>query len=137
MTEWFYNSQSGAIDDQSGIVQWFNDHAGINDLQTKYLDWHGPFQSKEEAFQYYVTNKSAHPDWKEPTDSAWQTFKNNTGAYLGGVGDVLGISGGQIDAGNWIIRISEILVGIVLIGVGLAKLTGASNVVSKIAKVAV
>lgn len=141
MTEYWYNSQSGAIDTQDGIVQWFNEHTGINDLQRKYLDWHGPFQTKEDAFQFYVDNKSAHPDWAEPTDSLWQTFKNNTGAYTGhvagGVGDVLGIHGGQIDAGNWIIRIAEILVGIVLIGVGVAKLTGTGNAISKIAKVAI
>ena len=135
--EWWYNSQSGAIDTQDGIIKWFNDHAGVNDLQRKYLDWHGPFQSKDECFKFYNDNKTAHPDWAEPTDSAWQSFKNNTGAYAGGVGDILGIGGGKIDAGNWIIRISEILVGVVLIGVGVAKLTGAGNAITKLAKVAI
>lgn len=38
-----------------------------------------------------------------------------------------------LNLGNWIIRVGEILLGVILIGVGVAKLTGADNVVSKIA----
>jgi hypothetical protein len=129
MAEWFYNSDSGAIDSQSGVVQWFNDHTGVNDLNTKFLAWHGPFGTKEEAFKYYTDNKAAHPDWKEPTDSAFKQFSNVVGAS-----DAIGLNG-NINAGNWIIRVSEILLGIVLIGVGLAKLTGTTNVVSRFAKV--
>ncbi len=135
MAEWFYNSDSGAIDSQEGVIDWFNRNLGINDFQTKYLNWHGPFSTKQEAFQYYVDNKAAHPDWKEPTDSAWQAFKNTTGDVAGATADILGIPGGQINAGNWLIRVGEIVLGIVLIGVGVAKLTGATNVVSKLAKV--
>jgi hypothetical protein len=41
-----------------------------------------------------------------------------------------------LNLGTWILRIGEILLGIVLIGVGVAKLTGAENLVSKAAKVA-
>jgi hypothetical protein len=36
---------------------------------------------------------------------------------------------------SWLIRIGEILLGLVLIGVSLAKLTGTSNVISKALKV--
>ncbi len=36
---------------------------------------------------------------------------------------------------QWILRIGEIILGVVLIGVGLAKLTGTTNVVSKVLKV--
>lgn len=41
-----------------------------------------------------------------------------------------------LNLSTWILRIGEILLGVVLIGVGVAKLTGAENVVSKAAKVA-
>lgn len=37
--------------------------------------------------------------------------------------------------GNWILRIGEILLGAVLIGVGVAKLTGTDNVISSALKV--
>jgi len=38
---------------------------------------------------------------------------------------------------SWMVRIGEILLGVVLIGVGVAKLTGTSNVISTAAKVAI
>jgi hypothetical protein len=38
-----------------------------------------------------------------------------------------------INFGNWILRIGEIILGVVLIGVGIAKLTGTDNVVGKVA----
>lgn len=136
MSDYYYNSDSGAIDDQSGFLKWFNDNTGITDFNKKYLAWHGPFASKEEAFKYYQDNKAAHPEWHEPTDSLWQTFKNTTGNLGGSVADALGISGGQINFNNWFIRVGEIILGIVLIGVGVAKLTGTANAISRIAKVA-
>jgi len=39
-----------------------------------------------------------------------------------------------VNVGSLILRAAEILLGIVLIGVGLAKITGAENAVSKLAK---
>lgn len=41
-----------------------------------------------------------------------------------------------LNLSTWILRIGEILLGIVLLGIGVSKLTGAENVVSKAAKVA-
>lgn len=41
---------------------------------------------------------------------------------------------GGFNLGNWFVRIGEILLGIVLIGVGVARITGAQNVISNIAK---
>lgn len=38
---------------------------------------------------------------------------------------------------TWVLRIGEILLGVVLIGVGIAKLTGTENAISKIAKTGV
>lgn len=39
-----------------------------------------------------------------------------------------------LDLGSWFIRIGEILLGIVLVGVGVARITGAQNAISKIVK---
>jgi hypothetical protein len=39
-----------------------------------------------------------------------------------------------LSLGNWFMRIGEILLGIVLVGVGVARITGAQNAVSKIVK---
>ena len=40
---------------------------------------------------------------------------------------------GGLDLGSMMLRVGEVILGIVLIGVGIAKLTGADNVVSKAA----
>jgi hypothetical protein len=39
-----------------------------------------------------------------------------------------------LSLGNWFVRIGEILLGIVLVGVGVAKLTGANNIISTAVK---
>lgn len=51
-----------------------------------------------------------------------------TGAGASQLGqDILG----QFNLSSWFMRIAEILLGLALIGVGIARLTGADNVVSK------
>lgn len=96
--------------------------------------WEGPFATKNDALKYYADNRAANPTWKEPTDSTWKQFQNST------------VSGGQAvtesasdmffgtNAQNWLIRVGEILLGIVLIGVGVAKLTGTTNAISSLVK---
>lgn len=39
-----------------------------------------------------------------------------------------------LNLGTWFIRIGEIVLGIVLIGVGIARITGAQNAISKVVK---
>jgi hypothetical protein len=39
-----------------------------------------------------------------------------------------------LNLGSWFLRIGEILLGIVLVGVGVARITGAQNAISKIVK---
>ena len=41
---------------------------------------------------------------------------------------------GKFNVGNWFLRIGEILLGLVLVGVGLARITGTQNVISQIVK---
>lgn len=129
MSDWWYNDKSGTV--ESGPH--YPIHVSVS-------GWHGPFKTKEDAFSFYAQNADAHTDWTEPTDSQWQGFKNGL-SHVGGqitssVGDAIGFSGGTIEAGNWFVRIAEIVLGIVLVGVGLAKLTGTTNAIAKIAKVA-
>lgn len=39
-----------------------------------------------------------------------------------------------LNLGSWLLRIAEIMLGIVLVGVGIARITGAQNAISKIVK---
>lgn len=39
-----------------------------------------------------------------------------------------------LNLGSWLLRIGEILLGIVLVGVGVARITGAQNAISKVVK---
>lgn len=41
---------------------------------------------------------------------------------------------GGFNLGSWFLRIGEILLGLVLVGVGVARITGAQNVISKAVK---
>jgi hypothetical protein len=130
--DWNYNSYTGAVvhipSPQSAIIR----SMGIG--------WHGPFKSKEETLAYYAANKDANPGWKAPTgilgnigNAAVSGGDIVTGGAVSNVTDQLG----KLNLGGWFVRISEILLGMVLIGVGIARLTGVQNVVSKVAKVAI
>lgn len=41
---------------------------------------------------------------------------------------------GQFNLGGWFLRVGEVLLGLVLIGVGIARITGVQNAVSAVAK---
>jgi len=124
---WNYNSNTGAVQ-QIPAPQ-----AAI--LRSLGLGWHGPFNSKEEALAFYNNGKAANPGWKAPA-GIFDTIPNaidSAGDKAAAITDPLG----RLNLGGWFIRIGEILLGIVLIGVGIARLTGIQNVVSKVAKVAI
>jgi hypothetical protein len=55
---------------------------------------------------------------------------NAANGIFGGATDVLG----GFNIGNWFLRIGEILLGLVLVGVGVARITGVQNAVSQIVK---
>jgi hypothetical protein len=57
-----------------------------------------------------------------------------TGAVQCAGGIVVGKFNVCVDLEHWFIRIGEILLGLVLVGVGIARITGVQNVVSNIAK---
>lgn len=41
---------------------------------------------------------------------------------------------GRFNLGNWVLRIGEILLGLVLVGVGIARMTGVQNKISELVK---
>lgn len=125
--DWYYNHNSGNVSQEKDIVI-----PGMG--QKPDSAWHGPHPTKEAALKFYADNRAAHPSWKEPTDDTWKQFQNSTEsggeAVVGATTDLFA----GTDVGNWLIRIGEILLGIVLIGVGVAKLTGTTNAVSSFVK---
>jgi hypothetical protein len=122
--KWYYNSRSGLIRQYNEITMWPSLHAGTG--------WHGPFDTKEASLKYYTDNKAKNPGWKAPTDSLNEGVGNLTDTGVEAVTGKLGLSNQDIQ--SWMIRVGEILLGIVLIGVGVAKLTGTTNLVAKAVK---
>lgn len=122
--KFYYNSFSGNITSEDENNPYFQLllHGGTG--------WHGPFNTKQDAMDYYTKNKSSNPGWAQPTDSLLGKVGNATGVtdIVGG----LGLSDNNIR--SWLIRIGEIVLGLVLVGVGVAKLTGTGNMVSQAVK---
>lgn len=125
--DWLYNSRTGAV---------MNFPKGYGYIELKAgLGWHGPFESKEEALAFYERNKAKNPGWKAPTGVAGNlaNLPDAVGSQSSAaVGGALGLTDEEIR--SWLIRISEIMLGIVLVGVGLAKLTGTTNAIAKLVK---
>jgi hypothetical protein len=122
---WLYNSNTGEIAPFPIQVATFELHSG--------LGWHGPFDSKQEAINYYNANKDKNKGWAAPvglTDIGGQL--DNAGKSA--ANDIAKATLGGVNIGVWFLRIGEILVGIVLLGVGVAKLTGTTNAIAKLAK---
>ena len=120
-----YNSNTGAV------VQL---PAPIADVELRSgLGWHGPFNTKQDALDFYTNNKDANPGWHEP--AGW---KANIAAIpqlpgqraSNAASNVLEPFKG-VNLGAWLLRIGEVVLGIVLIGVGIAKLTGTTNTITR------
>lgn len=126
--DWNYNSSTGQVMHLPS--------AESSVYRSLGMGWHGPFKTKEEALQFYADNKAANPGWKAP--AGWQENITN---ILKAPGEIAGNAAadvwGKLNLGGWFIRIGEVLLGIVLIGVGIARLTGVQNAIAKVAKVAI
>jgi hypothetical protein len=122
--KWYYNSRSGIIDDYEEITMWPSLHAGTG--------WHGPYATKEAALKYYNDNKAKNPGWKAPTESLSEGAGNLAETGVEAVASGIGLSDEELR--SWLVRIGEILLGIVLVGVGVAKLTGSLNPVASLVK---
>lgn len=83
----------------------------------------GPFNTLDEA--------KAQAAKAAPTDPGTITQNITGGGNFFGVGSLF-----DLNAGGWLLRIGEIVLGVVLIAVGVAKLTGIQNKIATAAKVA-
>lgn len=123
--DYIYNSRTGA-------VQQYPSPIAAAAVKTG-LGWHGPFQTEQDAIDFYNRNKAANPDWKAPTDflgnlgNIPDAVQSQANAATEGAKGIFGLSNEDIQ--SWLIRIGEILLGIVLVAVGLAKLTGVDNAI--------
>lgn len=122
---WYYNSNSGAVQEFPDTLAAPGLHLGIG--------YHGPFPTKQAALDYYTANAGANPGWKAPTGLAGN-IGNAISSSGAKVNQVLGDPLGKVNLAAWFLRIGEVLLGLILVGVGVAKLTGASNVVSTLVK---
>lgn len=135
---WYYNSRQGTI---SHITK------AIGDVLLKTgAGYHGPFATEGDAFAFYDNNRAANPGWKspygpggvnsgtnfDPVGQTQQQLNSDVNQVAGGVKS--SILGG-VNLEIWFLRIGEILLGIVLVGVALAHLSGTDNIVSKAVKV--
>jgi hypothetical protein len=123
--DFIYNSHTGAVQQYPSPIASAVIKAG--------LGWHGPFKTERDALDFYNRNKASHPDWAEPT-GVLGNIKNIPGAITGqvnaateGVKGIFGLSNADIT--SWLIRIGEIMLGLVLVAVGIAKLTGVDNTI--------
>jgi len=85
------------------------------------------FFTSENAAKAYAQSKG-HPAITSPASKLGGQKALDIGSQA--VTDALG----GFNVGNWFLRIGEILLGLVLVGVGIARLTGAQNAISKIVK---
>ena len=121
--KWYYNSRSGLVAQYPEVTMIVPLHTGTG--------WHGPFNTKQDALNYYNNGKTANSGWKPPVDSIGGAINNlgETAVQSVGLG---GLTNENIT--SWFLRIGEVLLGIVLLGVGVAKLTGTTNAVAKVVR---
>jgi len=122
--DWIYNSKTGAVIELPSPAAFVQLKSG--------LGWHGPFDSKDAAIAYYNANKAKNTGWKAPSSNPISAIGNVPSAIDDTIQNGLGLSDANIQ--SWLIRIGEILLGIVLLGVGVAKLTGTTNAIAKVVK---
>ncbi|HEY1618003.1 MAG TPA: hypothetical protein VGG25_10320 [Streptosporangiaceae bacterium] len=116
----------------SGWPQWGVDQAGriteaagsaakLRDMAKGYLTW---FSSREAAESWYASQQGLLSG-KIP----------GAGGLLSGLAAIGGFFD-KLGEGNTWIRVAQVLLGVALIGIGVARLTHASNLVSRAAGVA-
>jgi hypothetical protein len=117
MNEWWYNDQTGKLHQQTSAF-----------IGPQGKEWHGPYPTQEAAIAFYNGQKAAHPEWVPPIPPK-TTIPDAVQSATDAINPFK-----NADLQSWLIRIGEILLGIVLIGVGIAKITGTTNQISSIVK---
>lgn len=111
----------------------------------------GETQLAQQFQQYALQQHAINPSW--PVQNILQAFlalelAGGLSTGLGQTGTILGqVPGaaakgaekaieslGGFNLGSWFLRIGEILLGLVLVGVGVARITGTQNIISKAVK---
>jgi hypothetical protein len=115
MAGWFYNQYSGSLNRVPTIGE-----APYLIPGTGWHELHIPYSSTRD--QAIADAKKEYPNGATPGGSL---VGNAAQDIIGGV-----------NAGSVLLRVGEVILGIVLIAVGVAKLTGTSNIISTALKVA-
>lgn len=127
---WVYNSRTGTIVNAPKPVASAMVQSG--------LGWHGTWDSKADALKFYEDGKGVNPGWVKPTNflSSLGNTPDLAAGSAEGIGNAVEGKFGLTDENirSWFIRIGEVLLGIVLIGVGIAKLTGTTNAIANVVK---
>lgn len=115
--KWYYNSHTGAVEQLPEAVGWGELHSG--------LGWHGPFDTKQAALDFYAQGAAANPGWKAPTGVVGN-IANGAGVVTG---PITGAAGAVTDTVvKLTVRTIEAAVGIVLLAIAanviLKQLTG-------------
>lgn len=124
---WFYNTTTGLVIHGTigaNFTAWFDSVNG------HLAGWH-----QYDTEQAMNADIKAHPSWAQKVGGLGGEIGNVGKKAVGGV-----LGGGDIYHGlnfsGWLLRLGEIMLGIVLIGVGIAKLTGTDNFIMKAATTA-
>jgi hypothetical protein len=113
--DWFYNDKNGVVIQLPGVT--------ITALLAIHRGWHGAFQTKQQAIDYYNRNKAAHPNWHPPQDqegAITEALPGNVDPFgavtdaASGIKTALGIFTNK----NLWIRIAEFAVGAILLAIG-------------------
>jgi hypothetical protein len=121
---WFYNTATGlSIHGTIGanFTAWFDAVNG------HIAGWH-----QYDTQAQMNADIKAHPGWAQPVGGVGGEI-GNLGKRALGLNDPI-FHGVHVE--NWFIRVAEVLLGVVLIGIGIAKLTGTDNFIMKAATTA-
>jgi hypothetical protein len=115
---WFYNDVSGRIIHEGNAL--------LAAVQEQLPSWHA-FNTKAEAEAYKAAHHASVPIIGQAADAA--------GSAVRGV-DMPAFFSALTNGNTWL-RIGEVALGLILIAVGLAKMTSAIPVANKIARLAI
>jgi hypothetical protein len=119
---WFYNEKSGRIIHEGNTL--------LAAVQEQLPLWHA-FNTKAEAEAYKAAHPPSWPILGQAADAAGSAVT----AGVKGV-DVGGFLSALANPNTWL-RVGEVALGLILIAVGLAKMTSAIPAVNKIARLAI
>jgi hypothetical protein len=132
---WYINSDSGELTHATGFLGW------LASIDAKLpLDWYG-FKTRADA-----VSAAAIEGWPAPTTSTVTGLKNAAkdqasdaekaaSSTVPGLSQIGGFFSRLSQANTWI-RLGEVLLGLVLIAIGLARMTNAIPLATKVAKAA-